>query len=1180
MKKFLSLALALVMTMSLVTVSAGAKDFTDNSKITYEEAVAVISEIGVVDGYTDGAFNPQNNLTRGAAAKIICNLVLGPTTASALSADAAPFSDVPATHEFAGYIAYCAQQGIINGYADGTFKPAGTLTGYHFMKMLLGALGYDGEVEGFTGPNWTVNVAKLALGCGLDDGNDEFSGNAYVNREEACLYAFNTLKADMVDYDSKTTVSVGGSEVVISGSKATPVSRSNGWAGTNDGNIDDDDVQQFAEKYFEKLTKTQNDTDDFGRPAVEWKYKANIIGSYADRSDLIGSWTAKAPKSEMFKLVGSSIVDDLQTDNSKKDYYFTAYVDGEEITPDPDNYFEKNNTSAAGTKDAVKRGTNVGMSGNGVLTELYMDDDNNVTVVMINTYLVQATSDYNSTKETVNVEAIDTDETTKSNYNNVVLPNMDTSIDQDDFDVSGVKEDDYLLVTWAVEAGEFKSVEPATMKKGTVSQYTERDNVVVDGETLKYARLTGDTEQEEQFSINSEASLVLDAYGYILYVDDANSTSSYVFVNAIQGKTNLNKDAVGDAYFTDGTSDEISIKKLYDKDGDDYDSGKNIIANGQPGWYTFTKDSNDNYTLTAVKDYSAGTDKRYEDSVRVTADQANDQVVFSSRVNFLGNETGTDTGTKARANEKTLFLTLDSDESVDVYTGVSNAPDVYLSAAGEVADITYVVDTNGYVKYAFIDVSSDENANIDGNNNIADYMFVLWDNGKKTVVEGDEYWQYQVVIDGKEETRFIAESLVGSNGGAKGKLFYDIKMNSKDYITDATKTFKDHGNGGKSEFVVNNFADETITQKNGSITIGGESYLVDSATEVYMNVRAKALMKNKGNDYEAYVKTTIGTIAGLCTNYDVTGTAYVVLDDDFGTTDRADYLFVDITGVVDSDDTTASTPVLTEADTNKTSYALGEAFQALTVEVGAMKNEGTVTAAVTKTDGSTVSSSYADGKVTFTPDAAGKYTVKVTNTMASDNKAESSITIDVTVGAKAISSIAITNQPTTMTYQVGDKFDATGMVVKATYTDNSTKYLTADEYTVTVDLSKVGTVKAIVTAGDATAETNDITVTAIPAKTTATITVAPTAIDVKQGEITTLVVAVSDDGTITKNATTTSSGLSNDKVVGTVADGLLTITVADDATVGAYTVTVNGFAEDGTSAATAGTVTVTVSAKG
>ena len=153
MKKFLSLVLALVMTMSLVTVSAGAKDFTDNSKINYKEAVDVMSALGVVGGYTDGSFNPQGTLTRGAAAKIICNLILGTTTAEALVADAAPYSDVPTTNTFAGYIAYCAKEGIISGYADGTYRPAASLSGYAFMKMLLGALGYDATTEGYTGNN-------------------------------------------------------------------------------------------------------------------------------------------------------------------------------------------------------------------------------------------------------------------------------------------------------------------------------------------------------------------------------------------------------------------------------------------------------------------------------------------------------------------------------------------------------------------------------------------------------------------------------------------------------------------------------------------------------------------------------------------------------------------------------------------------------------------------------------------------------------------------------------------------------------------------------------------------------------------------------------------------------------------------------------------------------------------
>ena len=212
MKKFLSLVLALVMTMSLVTVSAGAKDFTDSSKITYDEAVAVMSAAKVIDGYAEGDFRPTNTLTRGAAAKIICNLILGPTTASALVADAAPYKDVPTNHTFAGYIAYCQKEGIISGYADGTFKPANSLTGYAFMKMLLGALGYDSAIEGYTGANWSIAVAKQAINAGLNKGlKGDFNGVKAVNREEACLYAFNTLKATMVEYD--TTITIGGVNV-------------------------------------------------------------------------------------------------------------------------------------------------------------------------------------------------------------------------------------------------------------------------------------------------------------------------------------------------------------------------------------------------------------------------------------------------------------------------------------------------------------------------------------------------------------------------------------------------------------------------------------------------------------------------------------------------------------------------------------------------------------------------------------------------------------------------------------------------------------------------------------------------------------------------------------------------------------------------------------------------------
>ena len=101
MKKFLSLVLAMIMTMSLVTISAGAteyKDLTDKSEIQYEEAVAVLNRIGVITGYDDGTFRPETELTRGAAAKIIVSLMIGPDSANALPNTSSPYSDVPASH--------------------------------------------------------------------------------------------------------------------------------------------------------------------------------------------------------------------------------------------------------------------------------------------------------------------------------------------------------------------------------------------------------------------------------------------------------------------------------------------------------------------------------------------------------------------------------------------------------------------------------------------------------------------------------------------------------------------------------------------------------------------------------------------------------------------------------------------------------------------------------------------------------------------------------------------------------------------------------------------------------------------------------------------------------------------------------------------------------------------------
>ena len=73
LKKTLALVLVLAMMFSLcITASA---DFTDDAEIEYVEAVDVLTAIGVIDGMPDGSFDPTGTLTRAQAAKIVVYLL-------------------------------------------------------------------------------------------------------------------------------------------------------------------------------------------------------------------------------------------------------------------------------------------------------------------------------------------------------------------------------------------------------------------------------------------------------------------------------------------------------------------------------------------------------------------------------------------------------------------------------------------------------------------------------------------------------------------------------------------------------------------------------------------------------------------------------------------------------------------------------------------------------------------------------------------------------------------------------------------------------------------------------------------------------------------------------------------------------------------------------------------------
>ena len=594
MKKFLSLVLALVMTMSLVTVSAGAKDFTDNDKITYDEAVAVMSAAKVIDGYAEGDFRPTATLTRGAAAKIICNMILGPTTASALVADAAPYKDVPANHTFAGYIAYCQKTGIISGYADGTFKPANSLTGYAFMKMLLGALGYDAANEGYTGANWSINVAKQAISIGLNDGlKGEFNGVKAVNREEACLYAFNTLNATMVEYTNQTIVIANGT---VKTDKVAKDMENNARTET----IKEDNKMQFAEKYFTNLEKEPT-SDDFGRPANKWTYKNTDIGTYVDYTLMVAEYTDGVSGKDVYNKIGKTAMDK---------YDLTATIDGNDAAKTILADVNKNN------KDDMA-GTDTG-----VLTQVFVDDDNKAAaIVEINTYLGIADSDYSEKKDeakftvwglskegkTYTKVAFNKDGTLKTTSDSASF-----TVSGEDFNVSKVEEDDAYLFT--VAAGEVQTFVPAEAVKDTeITSFKKGSNVTAGGTKYSFnAAAYYDAEVLKDYTDGTVTNLkdttyniYLDTYGNLIGLEEVDAVDNYVFITgADNGSSNLStKTNDANAIFLDGTSKVIEVSNTK---GDGV--ADSPIVNK---WFTYTVDKNGVYTLKNIKtsDFDSTKDK-------------------------------------------------------------------------------------------------------------------------------------------------------------------------------------------------------------------------------------------------------------------------------------------------------------------------------------------------------------------------------------------------------------------------------------------------------------------------------------------------------------------------------------------------------------------------------------------
>lgn len=167
-------------------------DFTDLSDDSvHADAVRELAARGVLLGYPDGTFRPGDDLTRGQLASVLAR------AEDVEPMDGDHFSDVAGSpHE--GSIYALADAGVINGYADGTFRPQEAISRDHVAALIARWLEVDGlDDDQFADLDATIHrplinaLAELDIARG--DGEGNFHPHRNVRRDQASSFVLRAV---------------------------------------------------------------------------------------------------------------------------------------------------------------------------------------------------------------------------------------------------------------------------------------------------------------------------------------------------------------------------------------------------------------------------------------------------------------------------------------------------------------------------------------------------------------------------------------------------------------------------------------------------------------------------------------------------------------------------------------------------------------------------------------------------------------------------------------------------------------------------------------------------------------------------------------------------------------------------------------------------------------------------
>ena len=322
LKRALSLALAAIMLVGMMVVSASAASYnnlTDKDEIVNKDAVSMLVSLGIIEGKPDGSYAPTENVDRAQMAKMLSVIMNKGVDNSALYQSVnSGLTDIT-SHWAKGHINYCYTTGIIAGRGNGTFDPSATVTALEAAKMLLVAVGYDPAIEGFEGADWAINVSVRADEQGIFEGFTK-DLSAPLNRDDAALLIYNALDVEMIQSYTTNNYPIVYSDHRTILSDKYGVIKVEGVVTANEWAILDDDTDTALQEGKTRIYNPDGILSTTGNTAVAQDSSANVktqVFNVSTPVDMLGKAVTMYVKKTTIladsTVYGAPVVSDVNT---------------------------------------------------------------------------------------------------------------------------------------------------------------------------------------------------------------------------------------------------------------------------------------------------------------------------------------------------------------------------------------------------------------------------------------------------------------------------------------------------------------------------------------------------------------------------------------------------------------------------------------------------------------------------------------------------------------------------------------------------------------------------------------------------------------------------------------------------------------------------------------------------